>query len=60
MSRRPRRNHSPVFKAKVAIAAINDQVRGGLPARLRERQRGARGDRPLSRSLQSPPPAFEP
>jgi len=25
MSRRPRRNHSPVFKAKVALAAIKDE-----------------------------------
>ena len=25
MSRRPRRNHSPAFKAKVAIAAINGE-----------------------------------
>lgn len=99
MSRRPRRNHSPAFKAKVAIAAIkgertialiaeqfdvhrragrsrhqnqhgpqgrmvgqrhrraalaDEQVRGGLPARLRQRERGARSDRAPSRSLQSP------
>ena len=25
MSRRPRRNHSPAFKAKVAIAAVREQ-----------------------------------
>ena len=25
MTRRPRRNHSPVFKAKVAIAAIKGE-----------------------------------
>lgn len=25
MSRRPRRNHSPAFKAKVALAAIKDE-----------------------------------
>ena len=39
---------------RVRRAALADnQVRGGLPARLRERQRGARRDRALSRSLQS-------
>ena len=26
MSRRPRRNHSPAFKAKVALAAVNAQL----------------------------------
>ncbi len=25
MARRPRRNHSPAFKAKVALAAIQDE-----------------------------------
>ena len=39
---------------RVRRAALADnQVRGGLPARLRERQRGARRGRALSRSLQS-------
>ena len=36
------------------------EVRGGLSARLRQRVGRARIDRALSRSLQSPPPAFEP
>ena len=26
MSRRPRRNHSPAFKAKVALAAVKDEA----------------------------------
>jgi hypothetical protein len=29
MTKRPRRNHSPVFKAKVAIAAIKGEIEGG-------------------------------
>jgi transposase InsO family protein len=33
---------------------------GGVPARLRQRQRGSRIDRPISRLLQRPPAAFEP
>jgi putative transposase len=45
-----------VRRAALAIC----EVRGGLSARLRERQRGAGRDRPLSRSLQSPPPTLEP
>ena len=32
MARRPRRNHSPAFKAKVAVAAIN---RGGVRPDIR-------------------------
>ena len=36
------------------------EIRGGLSARLRQRVRCKGLDRPLPRSLQSPPPAFEP
>ena len=36
------------------------QIRGGVPAGLRRRRPGAQLDRPLSRLLQSPPPALEP
>ena len=36
------------------------QIRGGLSARLRQRVGGTHLDRAVSRSLQSPPPAFEP
>ena len=31
MTRRPRRNHSPAFKAKVAVAAIKDEKTRGSP-----------------------------
>jgi len=43
-------------RAAVAIG----QIRGGLPARLRQRFGRARLDRMLPRSLQSPPSALEP
>ncbi|WIJ23906.1 hypothetical protein [Devosia sp. RR2S18] len=29
MTRRPRRNHTPAFKAKVALAALKGEKRGG-------------------------------
>ena len=41
-------------------AVAQRQVRGGVSAGLRQRQRGTRFDRPLSRLLQWPTPAFEP
>ena len=41
-------------------AVAQRQVRGGVSAGLRRRRRGTQLDRPLSRLLQSPPPAFEP
>ena len=69
--RRPRRNHTAAFKAKVAIAALKGdetlaalaekfdvQVRGDLPARLRHRFRGPTGAGPLLRFLQSSSPAL--
>ena len=39
-------------------AVAQRQVRGGVPQGLRQRQRGARRDRALSRFLQWPPAAF--
>ena len=36
-------------------AVAQRQIRGGVSARLRQRERGTRFDRPLSRLLQSPP-----
>ena len=48
-------------RQRVRRAAVAQrQIRGGLSARLRQRHRGARLDRPVSRLLQSPPPALEP
>ena len=41
-------------------AVAQRQIRGGVSAGLRQRQRGPRFDRPLPRLLQWPPPAFEP
>ena len=41
-------------------AVANREVRGGLPACLRQRVGRTYLDRAVSRSLQSPPPAFEP
>jgi hypothetical protein len=35
MNRRPRRNHSPAFKAKVALAALKGDRVHGLPANRR-------------------------
>jgi len=48
MSRRPRRNHSPAFKAKVALAAVKgSRDCCGQSGRPRARKWGA-GDRPRS------------
>ena len=41
-------------------ALAQREIRGGLSARLRQRAGRTRLDRAVSRSLQSPPPAFEP
>ena len=41
-------------------AVAQREIRGGLPARLRQRAGRTRLDRAVPRSLQSPPPAFEP
>ena len=48
-------------RQRVRRAAVAQrQIRGGVSAGLRQRQRGPRFDRPLLRLLQSPPAAFEP
>ena len=41
-------------------AVAQRQIRGGVSAGLRQRQRGSRFDRPLSKLLQRPTPTFEP
>jgi len=56
MTRRLRRNHSPAFKAKVAL--VDDQRRGSLPPGLPKRLGGAARSWSLSGVLPPAPTAF--
>ena len=65
-ARQQRHRHQHGWQRRLAgqrvrrAAVAQREIRGGLPARLRQRAGRPRLDWAVSRSLQSPPPAFEP